>query len=52
MAKQVMAIDFTEEINLIRTMAQSANLGLLVPCHKQPLGWVVELGLLIAGAVR
>lgn len=52
MAKQVMAIDFTEEINLIRTLGKSGNLGILVPDHKQPLGWVGELGQLIAGAVR
>jgi len=52
MAKQVRAIDSIEQINLIQTMAQSANLGILVIDRKRHLGWVSELRLVVAGGVQ
>lgn len=52
MAKQVRAIDSIEQINLIRTMAQSANFGMLVIDSKRHLGWVSELRLVVAGGVQ
>ena len=59
MATKLMAIDFTEQINLIRKLEQSAGVGILVRYGGWPLGWadvnhnprVAELGLVVAGGV-
>lgn len=60
MAIKLMGIDFTEQINPIRKLEQSAGVRILVRYRGGPVGWadvnhnprVGELGLVVAGGVR